>query len=354
MCAIIIMVIFMSDFYDGTKLLSLKDINGKTPEIYICTSNRNAGKTTYFAKMCVNRFKKYNKKFMIINRFNYELGDSANKFFKDIKWLFFPKDEMTFKSKAKGKYHELYLNKKPCGYSIALNDSEFIKKNSHLFSDTCLMFFDEFQSESNRYCDKEVEKFISIHTSIARGQGKQIRYLPVYMIGNPISIINPYFVALGISERLSKNTKFMKGNGFVFEQGFNKNASIQQEQSQFNKAFSNSNYINYSSQAIYLNDNSSFIEIPSGKFKYLATLKYFNNDYAIKEFTESGIIYCDDRPDKTYKYKISITTSDHQINYVMLKKNDFFITSLRYFFEKGCFRFKNLKCKEAILKALSY
>ena len=29
-------------YYDGTKLLSLKDINGNTPELYICTSNRSA------------------------------------------------------------------------------------------------------------------------------------------------------------------------------------------------------------------------------------------------------------------------------------------------------------------------
>lgn len=34
-------------FYDGAKLLSLKDIDGNTPEIYMCTSNRNGGKTTY-------------------------------------------------------------------------------------------------------------------------------------------------------------------------------------------------------------------------------------------------------------------------------------------------------------------
>lgn len=29
-------------FYDGTGLLSQKDINGETPEIYLCTSNRSA------------------------------------------------------------------------------------------------------------------------------------------------------------------------------------------------------------------------------------------------------------------------------------------------------------------------
>ena len=39
---------FMPQYYDGTKLLSMQDMNGNKPEIYISTSNRSAGKTTYF------------------------------------------------------------------------------------------------------------------------------------------------------------------------------------------------------------------------------------------------------------------------------------------------------------------
>ena len=88
--------------------------------------------------------------------------------------------------------------------------------------------------------------------------------------------------------------------------------------------------------------------------KYLGTLRYNNKEYAIREYREAGIIYCDDTPDVTYPFKIAVTTDDHQINYVMLKTNDFFLSSLRYFFEKGAFRFKDLACKEAIIKALSY
>ena len=71
-------------YYDGTKLLSLKDINGKQPEIFLCTSNRSGGKTTYFGRLCVNKFLKKREKFMLIYRFNYELDDCANKFFKDL------------------------------------------------------------------------------------------------------------------------------------------------------------------------------------------------------------------------------------------------------------------------------
>lgn len=344
----------MSQFYDGTKLLSMMDINGNKPEIYMCTSNRSAGKTTYFSRLCVNRFLKHGEKFMLIYRFNYQLDDCADKFFKDINTLFFPRSVMQSKRRASGTYHELFLDEKSCGYAVSLNSADGLKNYSHLFSDTMRMMFDEFQSETNHYCSEELRKFISIHTSVSRGQGQQIRYVPVYMISNPVSIINPYYVEMGISPRLNDQVKFLRGDGFVLEQGYVEAASEAQKQSGFNRAFAKNDYVAYSSESVYLNDNKSFIERPSGNPRYLCTIRYNGCDYAIKEYLDLGILYCDDRPDKTFPERITVTTDDHEINYVMLKRNDFFISNLRYFFERGCFRFKDLRCKEALLKALSY
>ena len=216
------------------------------------------------------------------------------------------------------------------------------------------MLFDEFQSETNHYCTDEVKKFISIHTSIARGKGQQVRYVPVIMLGNPVSLLNPYYTDLGISERLQDDTRFLKGDGFVMEHGFVESASEAQKESGFNRAFAKNDYVAYSSACVYLNDSQTFIEKVQGTSRYLATIKYKGVDYGIREFGEYGIIYCDDRPDKTFKTKISVTTSDHRINYVMLKSNDFFVSTLRYYFERGCFRFKDLRCKEAIMKMISY
>lgn len=344
----------MGNYYDGTKLLSMKDINGNKPEIYICTTNRTGGKTTYFARLCVNRFRDKGEKFCLIYRYNYELDECAEKFYKDIESLFFRGTIMTSKRKASGIFHELFIDDKPCGYAVSLNSADQIKKYSHIFNDVQRMMFDEFQSETNHYCIDEVKKLISVHTSIARGNGEQIRYVPVYMLSNPVSIINPYYVELGISARLTEETKFLKGDGFVLEQGFVASASEAQRNSGFNRAFANNAYIAYSSECIYLNDNKSFIEKPIGNNKYIASLRYNGTDYGIREYTEQGIIYCDDKADKTFPNRISVTTNDHEVNYVMLKRNDVFLSSLRYFFERGCFRFKDLRCKEAVLKALSY
>lgn len=343
-----------NQYYDGTKLLSMKDVDGNKPEIFMCTTNRTGGKTTYFSRLLVNNYLKKGEKFAILYRFSYELSDCADKFFKDIGSLFFKEHEMKSKPRAKGVYHELYIDDVCCGYAVALNNADAIKKYSHLFSDVKRIMFDEFQSETNHYANEEIRKFLSVHTSIARGQGEQTRYVPVYMLSNPVSIINPYYVEMGISERLNGEVRFLRGHGFVLEQGYVDSASKAMKESGFNKAFASNKYTAYSAECVYLNDSTAFIEKPTGSSRYLATFKYDGREYGVKEYPEMGIIFCDDKPDATFKHKISVTTDDHQINYVMLQRNDLFISQLRWYFEKGCFRFKNLSCKEAILKALSY
>lgn len=343
----------MSEFYDGTKLLSMKDIEGNTPEIFMCTSNRSGGKTTYFNRLAVNRWNKKRTKFALLYRYKYELSDVADKFYKDIRDLFFPNTIMTSKSRASGIYHELYINDESCGYALALNSADQLKKYSHLFSDVDLIIFDEFQSETNAYCPQEIRKFLSIHTSIARGGGKQVRYVPVIMISNPVSIINPYYVEMGISSRLD-GAKFVRGKGYVLEQGFVESASKSQKESAFNKAFENNEYVAYSSECVYLNDNEAFIEKPNGIPRYLGTIRYEGTDYAIREYRDLGILYCDNKADMTFPNRISVTTDDHRINYVMLKSNDLFILNMRFYFEHGAFRFKDLKSKEALMKLISY
>lgn len=341
-------------YYDGTKLLSMKDVNGNTPEVFMCTTNRSAGKTTFFNRMEVNRWLKQGKKFALLYRFNYELDDCADKFFGDIKSLFFQDKNMTSKRMASGIYHNLYIDEKNCGYAISMNSADMIKKYSHMFSDVDSILFDEFQSETNHYCDRELTKFFSIHTSIARGGGKQSRYVPVYMLSNFVTLLNPYYTQLGIGSRLQENTMFLRGNGWVLESGFNESAATAQKESLFNQAFGNNTYFNYITEKAYLNDSYSFIEKIDGIGRYAATLKFENEYYSIREYPEKGIIYCDDKYDPTFPRKIALTTEDHQINYVMLKNNDMFISSLRSLFSKGCFRFKNLKCKDVIIKALSF
>lgn len=352
----------MGTYYDGTKLLSLQDLDGDKPEIYMVTTNRTGGKTTYFGRMCVRRFLEKGEKFGLIYRYNYELDSIADKFFKDIGSLFFKGYTMRSERRASGIFHELFLVSPndgdgegvSCGYAISLNSADQIKKYSHFFSDIQRMIFDEFQSETNHYCPDEIKKFQSVHTSVARGNGEQYRYVPVFMLSNPVSIINPYYVAMEISARLKTDTKYLRGNGWVLEQGYVASASNAQKSSGFYKAFAKTDYAGYSAEGVYLNDNKAFIGKPEGVGKYVATISYKGGNYAIREFMDSGIIYCDDHYDSTFPMRVAVTTDDHEVNYVMLRSNSIFVANMRYYFERGCFRFKDLRCKEAIMTLVSY
>lgn len=351
-------------YYDGTKLLSLKDINRADPEIYICTSNRTAGKTTFFNRYAVRRYLKHKQKFALLYRFNYELDDVAQKFFKDIKGLFFQGYDMESERRANGIYHELFLiypdstdenpHKEPCGYAITLNSADQLKKYAHLFSDVTLILFDEFQSETNHYCNNEIRKFQSIHTSIARGQGLQSRRVPVIMISNPVSIINPYYVSLGIANRLLPSTRFLRGNGYVLEQSKNESAAAALQSSAFMSAFENDDYSKYAASGKYLNDYNAFIKKMPENGKYLVTLKFQNSYYSIKEYTTDGILYVSDSYDASYPFRLAIDINDHEINYILLTHNDAFITTMRNAFERGLVRFKNQLSKNAFMALCSY
>lgn len=345
-------------FYDGTKILNLLDINKQKPEVYFITTNRSAGKTTWFSRYMVKRFLEHGEKFMLLYRYSYELTDVAEKFFKDIQALFFSGYVMA--QKTHKQYTELFLQKidgekaVSCGYAVALNAAESIKKLSHLFSDTTRMFMDEFQSETNKYCSNEIEKFQSIHTSVSRGRGAHVRYVPVIMCGNAITLLNPYFLAYGVTNRLKADTKFLRGEGFVLESGYVESAATAQANSAFNRALKDSKYVAYSTQNIYLHDNYAFIEKPAGKGTYRATVKYLEKNFSIVEYPQDGIVYISNTYDKTFPVRISVTTEDHNINYVMLSQFTWLIKTMRWYFEKGCMRFKNLECRNALLNMIKY
>ena len=344
----------MGDYYDGTKLLSMSDLNGQLPELYLTTGNRSIGKTTWFNRYAVKRFKEKHKKFCLIYRWNYELSDCADKFFKDIQRLFFPTDIMTEKRRANGIFVELFLNDESCGYCVTLNNADSLKKFSHLLSDVEMMIFDEFQSENNRYCSNEINKLLSIHTSIARGQGQQVRRVPVYMLSNKVSIVNPYFLSLGISDRLKDDTKYLRGDGYVLEQTYMENVSGLQLGSGFNKAFKNENYVAYSAMNVYLNDTSAFIDKPAGSAKYIATLKNGDKMYSIKYYYESGLYYMDKSIDEDFKTKIAFDASSHDADFIMVGSTSSYVIMLRGMFEKGLMRFKNQECKTAFFEMLKY
>ncbi|MCM1296013.1 MAG: phage DNA encapsidation protein [Muribaculaceae bacterium] len=347
-------------YYDGTKILSTKDINGDTPEIYIVTSNRSAGKTTYFNRLLFNRWLNGKGEFLLLYRFDYETQDTPLKYFGDIGGLFFKGWSLQEENIAKGKIRRVIATHdsdevgRVCGYSVSLSGADTVKKYSHLFKDVTSILMDEIQPENNHYLPTEITNFMSVHNSVARGNGKQSRYVPVYMLSNFMSMLNPYFVVLGVSERLKLDTKILRGEGWVVEQNINYSAQQALNNSVFNKAFKNARYAKVITERVYMDDNIAFIQKINQSCSYYFTLVCGNKKYGVRRVVGSNIIYVSKSVDTTFPLQVTVDIDSHDINVRLIGQNNSYIKLMRQYFNAGLLRFQDLECKSAVLHCLRY
>ena len=357
-------------YYYGYQLLNSVDSNHNTPEIFIVSGNRSAGKTTYFTTdlLDVYNMDRENGKFIIFVRDKLELGNTVSGMFQTALDAYY--DGWKIEEKVQDKiYSDIFLYEPyeviekdketgevvknikfkvhHCGWVIPLKNPKQIRQISATFNHAFWCYFDEFQGE--KYIKDEVDKLMSIHTSIARGQGELVRFCPVIFSSNSFQLNNPYFEALGLNRKIQKNTKMYKGEGFVYQHTHNVLASEAQKNSAFNRAFSNSDYINHSANDEYLLDNNLCICNPDnwGRAMYYCTLIDGKNKYAVKLYNAVGLWYFDYKVDETCPIVYNITI-DGAINYPLIKASMRFM-KIKNAITSGCARFKDLKCKDMAL-----
>lgn len=347
-----------TQFYDNTKLLNTLDKNGEKPELFIvCSRVRGPGKTFSFTKKLINDFLDKDEKFVLFCRTMKELGNIADGMMKEMLAIEHPDMTVYEKIQMKGVFSKVYLErgigeevvKYHCGYVIPLNSADTIKKISSMFTDASQGYFDEFQPENNgTYLSNEVNKFLSIHGSISRGGGQSRRYFPCYFSSNTVSINNPYFVELGLTNKIQDNTKFYRGDGFVFEKCFNEGLVKTHAESPMARAFSSNKSINYRDNS-WLNDDKSCICKPDnwGKSIYMCTLKDTDREYAVRNYPEVGLWYIDYNVDKNFKFVYNISL-DGNLNIPFIKSSSMMKT-IKDMFSQGRMRMKNGQIKNMVL-----
>ena len=342
-----------SKYYDIHKILDKKDLEGKEPSIYMITSNRSGGKTTSTLKYSLELFKNNRRKTILLYRHKYELN-GANLIYKDVLNMYSEYgEEMTILSHSGGTFYELFLDGTSFGYAVSLSNPDVLKKYSPLFADVDIIIMDEFQKEDGKYLNKEVEKLQSVYLTVARGGGEQSRQVKVFLLGNMVSLMNPYFVFFGIHKRLRDNTKFIRGNGWVAQFTYIESASKSIQNNGFFRAFKDESYMNYSvGDNVYLYDSRVFIEQPKGKSKYLFTIIHDKTAYAVREFFNDGIVYVSKKIDPKCKMQVTFKANDHTQNTMMLNHYCFLWKNIKDAYQQGYLRFDDIKSKNAIFDIL--
>lgn len=343
----------MSKYYDGTKILTLKDIDGDSPTFYLVVGNRTAGKTFFFKRLLLRKFKRYAQKFIVLVRYRNDLEDLDKTFFKDIESIEKEFRGHKFESKLiSDLYLEFFLDGESCGYALALNSSEKIKRISSVFVDADYMFFDEFQSKT--YLPKETELIQNIYISIARGEGKPMRDVKVFMCSNTISAYNPYFIEFGVNERMQDNTKFLRGSGWVLEKCFVENASSEIKKSGLAKAFKNSNYIEHATNNMNLNDSDNLVECLSGEKSMYVVLISDGVKYGVWIHQDTSYLYVCKQYDPLWHLQISYKNVDHKKNVVLETKSNKLAKYFKKCYEFAQVRFEDQMCKNVFIEFIGY
>ena len=344
-------------YYNSTKLLTLKDIDGKVPEIYMTCGNRTGGKTFNYKRLLFNKFLNRGEKFCWLVRFAYEMDGIDENLFKDIGPLKYPGKHLTSKPVGKNLFKELYLDGEACGYCVPINSADTIKKYSARLSDVCNMYLDEFMSENTKYCPDEIRKLMSIHTSIARGGGSHIRRVPLYMSCNAYTLFNPYFVALGVTRRIQPGSKFVRGKGWVLEFDFNEEASHQYLNSAFAQAFSENEPLNrfskYQATVEFVMDSNSFIRKVDGPKYPILCVVYNGSRFGFWVSEKYNCYYISKKYEPSCISPVTFNDSDHNENIMFINRKSPISKRLSEAFDRGMVFFEDYECKTMFLEFMN-
>lgn len=348
----------MTKYYSLDNLKKQKDINGNEPYFYMITGNRSAGKTTALLLESLKLHKESGKQVLFLYRVKDEIG-AVGEIYKDVLQLY-PEYGITVETKkiVHGIVARMLLTttngeQNILGFAVALNDCDKLKKYSSIFVDVELIVFDEYQLENGKYLKDEIQKLQSVIFSVSRGGGKQSRPVKTYLLGNTVTLMNPYFIFFGIHKRLRDNTHFLRGDRWVAEFEFNKAASDAIDKNPMSAVFKGSNYVKYSKENVYLSDSSAFIDKATGKSNYLFTIIQDNESYAVREYYEQGIVFVDKTVDAGCPNVVTFDSASHNQNTLMLSTHAYIFDYLNNAYKLGLLRFKDLKCKNIILDILS-
>lgn len=354
----------MDKYYSPKPILKMKDLEGLDPSLFIVTSNRSAGKTTSLLFLGYENFEENKRKFALIFRYQYELDSAstilqqAYKLYQQVENNIIVSDnelEEKFKTviHAKGLFYEILFDGESYAFALSLSNVDSVKKYSPLFAEIDLVIMDEYQKEDGKYLKNEVEKLQSLLITIARGGGEQSRNIKVFLLGNNISMLNPYSVYFGFPSRVKKDTKFLRGKGWVAEFNFNESASNALKQNGLFRAFDNSEYMKTSADNVTLWNEDEFIGKPTGKTRYLFTIKHNGVFWGVRESINSCKVYIDDKYDPSCRSILVFENGEHSANTVRLERNSFTYKKLKESYNMGLLMCSNLNAKKVIIDILS-
>ena len=338
-------------FYDKTKLLSHRMF------FNIIVGNRGGGKTYGFKKWGIDDDIKNGRQFAWVRRYCTEIKKMRKEFFKDIAPLY---PNAKFIIRGDDKIGEFLMDGKVIGYYFALSTSIIAKSMPFPLIDKII--FDEFliMGRTYRYINDEVTLLLELIETIFRNREYEAKTDPtvikprgVFLIGNNVTIANPYYLYFDIRP----TSKFFvdKVRGICVEQFSNEQFIEMKKQSSLGKLTKGTKYEEYAIENKAYLDNDRFIKPKPNTAKFNCAIVYHGKTYGFWLDYKNGNMYCNMQYDPNSYNIYSLTKDDHSINtYLVKNTNNTYIKNVLWLFSNGCMFFENTQIKGAVFEILAH
>ena len=315
-------------------------------------AERGVGKTFSSKDYIITHYKSKNKQTVYVRRYNRELQETLKKgneniFFDQIKWKY-PNDNLNNTSEV------LLCNNEVCGYAVPLSTSNILKSVSFEKVDTII--FDEFIIDKGcyHYLQNEVTMFMELIETIARMKPN----IKVILLGNAISITNPYFVELNLS--LPYNSEFKifkkdnKGQPLILVY-YGKNLKYREEKkkTRLGQLFEGTQYGKYAIDNEMLRDSKAFISKKSVNSKFYFILKLNNKNIGIWLDYKEQKMYISYDYDPLCPVIFSMTNEDHDEHTLLIRaRSSPLFKSIIEYYRQARLYFENQQIKNQVMNIL--
>lgn len=305
---------------------------------------RGVGKSYGIKDYVLNRFKKKGKQFIYLRRYDTELRKSLkdNEFFKDI-----ASDPKYVNDTFDVRGDKFIMNGNVCGYAIPLSKASIFK--SVPFPNVDIIIYDEFLIDNStyHYIQDEPEKLLDFMETVGR-----LRNIKVFLLGNSISLINPYFDYFNISLPYNSDIKTFK-NGLILI-NYIKNEVYREvkRESNFGKLIDGTKYGSYAIDNQFLKDNNNFVKKKNPKAKFFFNLILNGHTYGVWMDYNSNDMFISKHTNNNHPVSITFNYADHSENTIMLKSRSVFFQNLVKHYENACLYFETLQIKADVTRLI--
>ena len=288
---------------------------------------RGGGKTFNLLKHAIDKFLKDGSEFIYLRRRQVHLDDSCNgkkgsgDLFADIRNKgYFDDHELKVAGDKAGGYN-FYCDGKIMGYGKALSTAAGRRSSSK--PNVQLIIFDEFLIDNSagsteRYLNKGDETFLfnNFYETIARG-----RDIPIFFIGNAFSMVNPYFLFLGIRIQDPVDNKIYKGKVWTVIFWRDQEFIAEREKTQFYQATAGTKFSEHAFGNTFYLDRSDFIRKRDKNTEHQFSMVYLGSTYGVWVNWERGVYYVSKKGAETSRDKtISLSLADNSPNNINIRR----------------------------------